>query len=86
MRLIDADKLEVTAVLGVQLQHADSGYYYFCEQSTIDNAPTVEAIPKEWIENYVRNKFCLADWYGGFIGGINMMLEDWEEENAKEEL
>ena len=38
-------------------------------------------IPIVWIENYVKNEFCLADWYGGFIGGINMMLEDWEKEH-----
>lgn len=42
----------------------------------------IDAIPVEWIETYVKNKFCLAEWYGGFIGGINMMLDDWEKENA----
>lgn len=42
-----------------------------------------KAIPIEWIENYVRSKFCLADWYGVFIGRINMMLDDWEWENEE---
>ena len=49
MRLIDADKLETTAVLGVQLQHADSRYYYFYEEETIEKAPTVKAIPIDWL-------------------------------------
>ena len=42
-----------------------------------------EAIPIEWIVKYIKNKFCFADWYGGFIGGINMMLDDWEKENER---
>ncbi len=57
MRLIDADKLETTAVLGVQLQHADSRYYYFYEEETIDKAPTVEAITVEWISDYIHKAF-----------------------------
>ena len=43
-----------------------------------------KAIPIEWIKHYVKNHFCLADWYGGFIGGVNMMLDDWEDENGTE--
>ena len=42
-----------------------------------------DVIPVAWINKYVKNKFCFSDWYGGFIGGINMMLEDWEKENEK---
>ena len=61
MRLIDADKLKTTAVLGVQLQHADSQYYYFYEEETIDKAPTVKAIPIEWIEKYIKQNYCTCD-------------------------
>lgn len=43
--------------------------------------PKVDAIPIKWLETYVKNQFCLNDWYGGFISGVNMMLEDWEKEN-----
>ncbi len=39
-----------------------------------------DLIPIGWIENYMRKKFCFADWYGGFINGINMMLDEWMEE------
>lgn len=70
MRLIDLDK-------AVSICDEDNNTVIF---ANIGNAE-VKAIPIEWIEHYVKNKFCLADWYGGFIGGINMMLDDWEKEN-----
>lgn len=50
MRLIDADNLETTVVLGLQLQHADSRYYYFYAEEDIEKAPTVKAIPIELYE------------------------------------
>ena len=77
MRLIDADKLETTAVLGVQLQHADSRYYYFYEEETIQNAPTVKAIPIEWIERKLAEH-----WYVDY--DIRQLLEDWEKEEEHE--
>ena len=60
MRLIDADKLKTTAVLGVQLQHADSQYYYFYEEETIDKAPTVKAIPIEWLHSIMERQVIFA--------------------------
>lgn len=79
MRLIDADKLETTAVLGVQLQHADSRYYYFYEEGTIDNAPTVKAIPIEWILNYRKNNQGEITYYT--IDAIDHMLCEWCKRN-----
>ena len=81
MRLIDADKLETTAVLGVQLQHADSRYYYFYEEETIQNAPTVKAIPIEWIKKWCNehNRKSLEERLLKRYGVITM-LEDWEKE------
>ena len=77
MRLIDADKLETTAVLGVQLQHADSRYYYFYEEETVDKAPTIKAIPIEWIEEW--------GWKNGMSESMSLrvMIDDWEKENEK---
>lgn len=71
MRLIDADKLETTAVLGVQLQHADSRYYYFYEEETIEKAPTVQAIPIEWFE-------WLLDTMGDGMYNLRAVIKDWE--------
>ena len=83
MRLIDADKLETTAVLGVQLQHADSRYYYFYEEETIQNAPTVKAIPIEWIKKWCNehNRKSLEERLLKRYGVITL-LEDWEKENG----
>ena len=82
MRLIDADKLEATAVLGVQLQHADSQYYYFYEEETIEKAPTVKAIPIEWIEQFM-NRFRLDMVTSDEYALLHFMLTEWEKENEK---
>ncbi len=74
MRIIDADELEPTAVLGVQLQHADSRYYYFYEEETIKNAPTVEAIPIEWIAKY---EYHMSNIYGPM--DISTMVRKYKE-------
>lgn len=79
MRLIDGDKLYKTLAKPSDIPGDTIDVMEV--RLAILAAPEVEAIPIEWIENYVRNKFCLADWYGGFIHGINMMLDDWEKEN-----
>lgn len=79
MRLIDADKLETSAVLGVKLQHADSNYYYFYEEETITNAPTVKAIPIEWILNYRKNNQGEITYYT--IDAIDHMLCEWCKRN-----
>lgn len=77
MRLIDADKLETTAVLGVQLQHADSRYYYFYEEDTIEKAPTVKAIPVEYIEAFKKKVRHIAP----AKEVIDWLLEEWGKEN-----
>ena len=83
MRLIDADKLKTTAVLGVQLQHADSRYYYFYEEEIIEKAPTVEAIPIEWIEKWSRQFYDKNGRYNGEgYDSVWDLLEDWGKENA----
>ena len=85
MRLIDADKLKATAVLGVQLQHADSRYYYFYEENTIANAPTVEAIPIDWITKWAEKFYKVINGKRYYMGDgydtIWDLLEDWEREN-----
>lgn len=71
MRLIDADKLETTAVLGLKLQYANSRYYYFYEEETIEKAPTVKAIPIEWFE-------WLLDTMGDGMYNLRAVIKDWE--------
>ena len=74
MRLINANKLVVDARLG-----EDETPYV--SKAQIDEAPTVEAIPIEWIEKWVEkyNKD-LDPWFQGRTA-VDDMLDDWEKEN-----
>lgn len=70
MRLIDADKLRVNC---------------FCidkicvDARTIEIAPTVKAIPIEWIKEK-QNKYCLNY---EFTKTISQLLEMWEKDNEQ---
>ena len=72
MRLIDADKLKTQWVFGK------------AEKEEIEKAPTVEAIPIEWIKEWRKRK-----WFSNkpieertvMAMGVRLMLEEWEEEN-----
>lgn len=71
MRLIDADKLKE------ELKVNGLGYQYYM----LDNAPTVKAIPVEWIKKWVEK----CNWhYTDLPRIIETMLEDWEKENEKD--
>ena len=64
MRLIDADKLK--------------HHFYvlrYVHSYDIDNAPTVKAIPIEWIEEW--------GWKNGMSESMSLrvMIDDWEKEN-----
>lgn len=89
MRLIDADSLDLVI-------HVPSQNNAVCQQIAdevgrqIVNAPTVEAIPIEWIRNYIAKQkkalrlhddFNDLDVIWEFIG-IETLLEDWEAENG----
>lgn len=64
MRLIDADKLKE------ELKANGLGYQYYM----LDNAPTVKAIPIEFIERKLAEH-----WYVDY--DIRELLDDWEKEN-----
>lgn len=67
MRLIDAEIFEDRYIIG---------------KEEIENAPTVQAIPIEWMKNYAR-KICTDDdgRYNSKAYGIDRMIYDWEKEN-----
>lgn len=56
MRLIDAEKLLAEVDCSIELVSVDETMYipYVDYVDEICNAPTVEAIPVEWIENGIR--------------------------------
>lgn len=86
MRLIDADKLDLVV-------HVPSQNNAVCQQIAdevgrqIANAPTVDAIPKEWIKKYI-DKADKEDWgmvYLSPSGPFRDMLKVWEEKNDNQE-
>ena len=42
----------------------------------LDNQPTVEAIPKEWVRKYTRREISASDYWA-----IVRMFKEWEKEN-----
>ena len=64
MRLIDADKLKQ------ELKVNGLGYQYYM----LDNAPTVKAIPIEWLEMQL-------DVFGDGFYDLRLVIEHWEKEN-----
>ena len=76
MRLIDADALDMFERL--------NSYYgdaWRDAQKEIDEAPTVEAIPIEWIETDIE-----ASAFSGYdihAYEVTTMLEEWKEKEGK---
>ena len=65
MRLIDADIAKAKAEC------------YNWDTIAIDNAPTIDAIPTEWIKEVI----CLAEKTGftDYAYKLNVLLSDWAE-------
>lgn len=86
MRLIDADKLLK------QLEWLDIDDFILYEEvkEDIDESPTVEAIPIDWIERWLdrvtgtKDGDDISEYHDLVKGGIlfiNMLERDWEKEN-----
>ena len=73
MRLIDADKLKE------ELKVNGFGYQYYM----LDNAPTVKAIPIEWIDGYIKRRANDVNIYAEILF-ISDMVKEWEKENDKD--
>lgn len=84
MRLIDADKVIVTRYDYEKPLTLKERLYRL-----LDNQPTVEAIPIEWIKNYLHELEIISkdnldlgeDGYFSEIVTIEDMLAEWEKEN-----
>ncbi len=84
MRLIDADEFRYDICRQVEFIKVDD----FQVVPVVDvincwfNAPTVKAIPVEWIENYISKIKDDGMIYLSSAGCIKDMLKEWEKENA----
>ena len=76
MRLIDADKLEKDTEWDEQVD----GFTAY-SSSEISNAETVDAIPIEWIKDYVGSGVS-DDIFQRNRKFVLNMIKDWEEENG----
>lgn len=78
MRLIDADKLEIKETVRIQLCGLKEyvALYSFTKEQ-IEEAPTVKAIPIEWILKYRFNNRGEITYYS--IDAIDHMLSEWCE-------
>ena len=72
MRLIDADALK---------EHA--GYYQSVTVQSIDAAPTVDAIPVEWLCGKIREE----EKFGGIPFGryLKELIWEWHQEDGEQE-
>ena len=80
MRLIDADKIHRTRAKITE--GSKSFYKEWFSASEIDDAPTVKAIPVEWIEKFMNRFRCdmvISDEYAL----LHYMLTEWEKENEE---
>lgn len=89
MRLIDADKL-IRTVRFLTLRDGKEIEIHYVEAERIDSAPTIDAIPIEWIEKQIKCLREIADIAfeenGGFIErehyalhAVERLLKDWHE-------
>ncbi len=92
MKLIDKDKLHLTYKQGTYVGHGIyDGEGYYVDGNEVANAPTVEAIPIEWIEKYLESykehfnklsdKSKETSGAGWVIDVLESTLRDWEKEN-----
>lgn len=78
MRLIDADGIEYESV-AIE-ERGGFRATDIVEQKDIDEMPTIEAIPIEWIEEWYKKK---AD--KPFVAddvSVRLLLRDWREEQC----
>ena len=87
MRLKDADELLARADCSLELISEDGTSYIPCIDyvDEICNAPTVEAIPVEWLENYI-NRVLYKLWFGlydrdYYLDEVRKMITEWKKEN-----
>lgn len=88
MKLIDAEALKDDGANYVWARFADCSLIKkeirFVNREQIDNAPTVEAIPIEWIDGYIKRRIKVAGMYAEMLFIIDMVKE-WEAENGRKE-
>lgn len=91
-RLIDANNLYFDYI--VTSTTTNTLCYRYISKEQVENAPTIDAIPVEWIKNYMKNEALskgqsikyditaweiLAEWFG--LNDYEELEKWWEKEN-----
>lgn len=76
-RLIDANELKVDISITRLFSETDALYVEAYSEELINDAPTVEAIPIEWIKEWLTNRLLYDDSVCG-------LLEDWRKEKERQ--
>lgn len=81
MRPIDADAIKYRPIPHVALFSNVKTKQDTVTRGEIDEMPTVEAVPVEWIERFGKENF--YDWDTEF-NAISVMLDAWRKEGKNE--
>ena len=74
-KMVDADELRE---FYIERNNFDTYNDYSFALDTLDYMPTVEAIPIEWIKEYIRTHPASTDIY------FKWMIDEWKAEQEKE--
>ena len=84
-RLIDANKLKVDYIVGSTSTNTEC--YRYISKNQVDDAPTVEAIPYEFLRELAKNQshyiLTVWDFLPKVIENIIEVWEDWEKESER---
>ena len=80
MRLIDADRLLKPSFTDMFDKPVKMDMF---SRYAIESQPTVEAIPIEWIDGYIKRRANDVNIYAEILF-ISDMVKEWEKENGKD--
>lgn len=77
MKLINADELNWD---GIENEYGARTEEVVACEVLVENAPTVDAIPIEWIKETIKLAESVLD--NEYAEHLKFLLEDWREDNA----
>ena len=80
MRLIDADKTRYSVWGFERYTGIDEAPMEYAEE-IIDKQPTVEAIPIEWLEKWVKETYPITENWEDYMVSFGELIKAWEKEN-----
>lgn len=87
MRLIDADALQRhfedmqrydLCAANFMDHRGEPSTNWYCVEDALENAPTIDAIPVEWLEE--QADYARSEWDYDTCEGIRIVLKAWQKE------